>query len=507
MNEENATEEPAANPTAKESVADAVTEAPSSTKIDESNNVQGTAASVEGSTLKEEPAATETAAESGPPTEPLVETAVTAEEQNVQIAEPSNMPAEVTTPEENAAKADTDGKPPESKEGETAQPHNEETINDEKNEDSAVKAIEEEVVDNDVGDLQADGNKNPKEDVEEKKREKEHQELLEKHKALLERRRQAGELNTQFQTKLVEYFRRKRADAAEQAVGESGGGSSLVDNTVDFNQRYSKYIATLAETRNQFLSMKEVLDTQIAELKETSRVRQNEAATSHEKVVSFVVSHAKKAVSNRTGRPLNIKEYDYFFSLLAKKEKLVTEVRLESIKIQNEVNKVDAIFKSQEDLADGLHLIDFEQLKIENQTYNEKIEERNEEIGKLRRKIANTVQIMTHVKEKLQSCLADNANLTHELSQTDNELNANRDKLTKIKQSRDSLRAVHAKLQRSCGLLGKPELLRNYEACMDAVSAKRERLNELRRETNKYLQRAEKYREKIESFQHSPRMP
>lgn len=32
----------------------------------------------------------------------------------------------------------------------------------------------------------------------------------------------------------------------------------------------------------------------------------------------------------------------------------------------------------QEELAAGLHLIDFEQLKIENQTYNEKIEERNE---------------------------------------------------------------------------------------------------------------------------------
>ena len=34
--------------------------------------------------------------------------------------------------------------------------------------------------------------------------------------------------------------------------------------------------------------------------------------------------------------------------------------------------------KSKEELAEGLHLIDFEQLKIENQTYNEKIEERNE---------------------------------------------------------------------------------------------------------------------------------
>ena len=36
------------------------------------------------------------------------------------------------------------------------------------------------------------------------------------------------------------------------------------------------------------------------------------------------------------------------------------------------------LFFLQEELAEGLHLIDFEQLKIENQTYNEKIEERNE---------------------------------------------------------------------------------------------------------------------------------
>ena len=36
------------------------------------------------------------------------------------------------------------------------------------------------------------------------------------------------------------------------------------------------------------------------------------------------------------------------------------------------------LYRWQEELAEGLHLIDFEQLKIENQTYNEKIEERNE---------------------------------------------------------------------------------------------------------------------------------
>ena len=47
----------------------------------------------------------------------------------------------------------------------------------------------------------------------------------------------------------------------------------------------------------------------------------------------------------------------------------------------------------QEELAEGLHLIDFEQLKIENQSLNEKIEERNEELAKLRKKTAHTVQV------------------------------------------------------------------------------------------------------------------
>lgn len=63
-------------------------------------------------------------------------------------------------------------------------------------------------------------------------------------------------------------------------------------------------------------------------------------------------------------------------------------------------------------------MIDFEQLKIENQTYSEKIEERNEvnqqnlsahffiiiilqELMKLRKKISTTVQILSHIKEKL----------------------------------------------------------------------------------------------------------
>lgn len=47
-------------------------------------------------------------------------------------------------------------------------------------------------------------------------------------------------------------------------------------------------------------------------------------------------------------------------------------------------------------------MIDFEQLKINNVDLNEKIEERNEDIIKLKQKVTSTVQVLTHIKEKLQ---------------------------------------------------------------------------------------------------------
>ena len=57
------------------------------------------------------------------------------------------------------------------------------------------------------------------------------------------------------------------------------------------------------------------------------------------------------------------------------------------------LKKMENKFRAKEQLAEGLHLIDFEQLKIENQSLNEKIEERNEELLKLRRKNSTTVQV------------------------------------------------------------------------------------------------------------------
>lgn len=70
--------------------------------------------------------------------------------------------------------------------------------------------------------------------------------------------------------------------------------------------------------------------------------------------------------------------------------------------MRNQLTNKQKILKKKEQLADGLHMIDFEQLKIENQTLNEKIEERNDELHRLKKKVTNTVVQLSHTREKEQ---------------------------------------------------------------------------------------------------------
>ncbi|KAF5399875.1 Coiled-coil domain-containing protein 96, partial [Paragonimus heterotremus] len=332
---------------------------------------------------------------------------------------------------------------------------------------------------------------------EEKQRLKE--QLIEQYKQAVVEHKIAREANLQLQTKLAEYFRRKKADAAEQQSGASSLGGSTTDNVVDYEQRYNKYISSLTELRNEYQSMQATYHKQIEELKRVCADRQREVDDAYKEFTNYKYNIGKKALHSRTGRPINPKELVAMLNAEQKKEAIVMEVRLENIKLRNEVAKVEAILKSKEELAEGLHLIDFEQLKIENQTYNEKIEERNEELAKLKRKIASTVQIMTHVKEKLQAVQYDNAKQRQRLGIADAELTFNRDQLTRLKQARDHLRADNSKLRRSCGLLGKTALLLNYEDSVDAVTSKKAALEETKRLTSNYVTRTKSIIQKIES--------
>lgn len=85
----------------------------------------------------------------------------------------------------------------------------------------------------------------------------------------------------------------------------------------------------------------------------------------------------------------------------------MADLRLKYIKIRDRVNEKQAKLQDLDKLGDNLRIIDYEQLKVENRSHADKIEERDEELTRLRRKCESSSQILAHMREKSASATLD----------------------------------------------------------------------------------------------------
>eukprot|EP00794_Sanderia_malayensis_P008786 gene8786-9724_t len=296
--------------------------------------------------------------------------------------------------------------------------------------------------------------------------------LIERYKEALEERSQLDSTNNQLQHKLAEYFKKKKTDERVQEIEK---------NVTDQEQRYLNFVsANLEELQNEEKRQEEEIRSLIEDLKLKCLERQEKVEDASDEYMKFKYDITKCSINSRSGKPLPIKDLEAFQAAETKKEQEVIQVRLENIKLKNRLRKKEQQLKAKEELAEGLHLIDFEQLKIENQTYNEKIEERNEEILKLRKKITTTVQVLTHLKEKLQFVQGENCEQRTSLEQIESTVAQKRDILTRTKQVRDALRNDNIKLKQKCGLLGNESLLRDFELRKDEGDDLADKLSDLK---------------------------
>jgi histone deacetylase 6 len=171
--------------------------------------------------------------------------------------------------------------------------------------------------------------------------------------------------------------------------------------------------------------------------------------------------HAEYA---RTGKKIPEKIIQEVEEFELDKDAEVEEVRGSNISLKNRLAKLEQMLRKKDELAENLHVIDFEQLKIENQTLNEKIEERNEELHKLRKKTIVYVQITTHMREKVQFVQQEFSGLKAELANLDQDLAAQRDNVAKTKHDRDDYRLDNAKQRNTTGIVNSEQLSKDYEA-------------------------------------------
>ncbi|XP_069123860.1 cilia- and flagella-associated protein 184-like [Argopecten irradians] len=327
------------------------------------------------------------------------------------------------------------------------------------------------------------------EEEEEQEPEFDREALMERYYATITEREKLQQQNYLLQHKLAELFRKKKADENRQDYDK---------NANDQDSKYVKYMAQLDELRKQDSLERDNYELQIEELKDKCEHKKEMVDEERKRFMEFKKHVALNSVSNRSGKPIPPKDIDQYLSNEMKKESEVVNVRLENIKLKNKLKKKEMQLKSKEELAENLHLIDFEQLKIENQTYNEKIEERNEELLKLRKKITSTVQVLTHLKEKLQFVQAENQVQKTTLREVESEAAMKRDILSRTKQARDALRIDNQRLRQNCGLLGNESLLRDFEERKDEGDDLRHRLESLKMEHAELTLNCNQVRRKIE---------
>jgi len=259
--------------------------------------------------------------------------------------------------------------------------------------------------------------------------------------------------NATAQHKLAEYFRKRRTDDAAIEAERS---------LEDQEQRYIKTLSLLSDMEMQMRLDDELIARQVMDLKEQQHKKELEGEREMSRVNERRKSVALRAVFSRSGRRLSVDDVTTMNENDERKSKEVSETRLENVKLKYQVQKLESRLREKELLAEGLHLIDFEQLKIENQTYGEKIEERNEELMKLRKKITDTVQILTHLKEKLNFTQKESDVMKGQLSFVEEKVKTKRDVISRTKRARDSLRVDNRKLVLESGLLGFNDLLQDY---------------------------------------------
>ena len=96
--------------------------------------------------------------------------------------------------------------------------------------------------------------------------------------------------------------------------------------------------------------------------------KEGKAAEIYDTFRAFKQQIALQAVNSRSGKGLSKKEIEAFTSDERARDDELSKVRLRNTTLRMALKKLELLLKAKDELAEGLHVVDYEQLKIENAT-------------------------------------------------------------------------------------------------------------------------------------------
>jgi molecular chaperone GrpE (heat shock protein) len=134
----------------------------------------------------------------------------------------------------------------------------------------------------------------------------------------------------------------------------------------------------------------------------------------------------------------------------------IKDALMEKLEAKNKVMKehryqMDIAVKHKENQGDNLHSIDFHQLQIKNQQYNQKIKDLNKELLAAKSTTVRTVQVLNSKKKELSDLLTKGAQLNADIKDRKTGLIRLQDELERVENecNKEELRNKKYKIQQS----------------------------------------------------------
>jgi len=289
------------------------------------------------------------------------------------------------------------------------------------------------------------------------------EDLIVEQKNLSDERDELLAKNVALQKKAAVLLAREKVLQGPGKGPSEAADEQTVDQTQEKEKQYIDTVQLIVEGRNKYDNQQKEFDQLALDLQTRLDDKEFKANEISESFKAFKLEILNKAVNSRTGKPLSKRVIKQFEQAEQRREEDLEKVRLRNITLRTTLKKLERTLRAREQLAEGLHMIDFEQLKVENQTLNEKIEERNEELAKLKRKKTVTVQVLTHVREKLYFMTNSNRVARDELDSLEVDLGGVRNKVTDLKKDRDSLKKDLKSLSLQRGFAASDLLLVDFD--------------------------------------------
>lgn len=181
----------------------------------------------------------------------------------------------------------------------------------------------------------------------------------------------------------------------------------------------------LEELRESIEKMKEVAEKKLDNFKavmEEADVRYTEVKKAQYEFNRDIVNGAVNPRSNRVIAEKLTRSID---EKLRSRDTLIEKLRLKNSTLKVQQKKLQLQLKQKEEMGEVLHEVDFNQLKIENSQYLEKIDERNQDLLRLKLMSTNVLQVLNTYKKKLHV-------LTKESDRLFSEINQRKELLSKI---------------------------------------------------------------------------